>query len=198
MIKLYWCAQTRASRMVWLLEEAGLPYEVVPVDIRTPGGKDAVPGFHEASPMGKVPALADGPVTVADSAAIALYVADRYPEAGLAPAIDAADRGRYLFWMTYSPGVIEPAMAEKFSNATPNRLSHGWGDFGLMVETWEKGLGDSPWILGDRFSAADVMLGSSVLFMRMFGIMPDSPTLAGYADRCAARPAYQRSREREG
>jgi len=197
MIHFYWCPQTRASRIHWLLEELGQPYERITIDIRNPESRSDA-GFRAASPMGKVPAIRDGDgegaVTVADSAAIGLYLADRYPSAGLAPAVDDGDRGRYLWWMTYTPGVIEPAMAEKFSGTEPNRGRSGWGDFDLMLETLVKGLEGGPWLLGERFSAADVIVGSSVCFMKQ--LEPEA-TLDAYAERCLARPAYRTARAAE-
>lgn len=191
-MKLFWCPKTRAQRAVWMLEEAGLKYERVHTDIRGPE-KMRDPEFALASPMGKVPALADGEARLADSAAICIYVADKYPKAGLAPAIDDPKRGKYLWWMIYTPGVIEPAMSEKFVGSKPDRLRSGWGDFDLMIETFEKGLGKNEWMLGDKFSAADVMMGSSAAFMKQFGMLPNNKTLEAYADRCTARPAYKRA-----
>ena len=170
MIKFYWCPQTRASRILWMLEEMGEPFEIETVDLRKPETKSAE--FLAASPMGKVPAIADGPVKIADSSAIALYLADRYPACGLAPAIDDPQRGSYLYWMTFTPGVIEPAMAERFNNWEVNRGSSGWGDFDLMIEVLVKGLEPGPWLLGKHFSAADILVGSSVYFMKLFGILP--------------------------
>lgn len=196
MITLYWHPRTRASRALWMLEELGEPFEVAVVDISDPAAK-ADPKFRAASPMGKVPAICDGQVQLADSAAIALYLADRYPGAGLAPAIDAPDRGLYLYWMVFTPGVIEPAMAEKFGGWEPKPTSHGWGSFDLMIETLENGLKQGPWLLGDQFSAADVLVGSSVNFLKMFGILPETPALLEYVERCLARPAYQRALARE-
>lgn len=195
-MKLYWCPRTRASRAVWLLEEAGVAYERILADVRKPGGARD-PDFLAASPMGKVPALADGPVKLSDSSAIALYVADRYPQANLAPAIDDPDRGKYLYWMLYTPGVIEPAMAEKAGGWKTNRGQHGWGDFDSMIEVWEQALEPGPWLLGERFSAADTLVGSSGVFLRMFDMLPDSPVISAYADRCLARPAYQRAMQLE-
>ncbi|MCZ6554149.1 MAG: glutathione S-transferase family protein, partial [SAR324 cluster bacterium] len=151
------------------------------------------PEFALASPMGKVPALSDGDVHMAESAAICLYLADRYSGGNLAPAVDNAARGRFLYWMMYTPAVVEPAMSEKFSGGKVNRFSNGWGDFDAMIETFEGGLGSGPWILGERFSAADVMLGSSAVFLRRFGLLPDSPVIEGYADRCEERPAYRKA-----
>ena len=86
-------------------------------------------------------------------------------------------------------------MSEKFSGAETNRFRSGWGDFDLMIDTIEKGNAGKTWILGERFTAADVMLGSSTVFLRLFGMLPESPTLTAYADRCSARPAYQREME---
>ncbi len=195
-MKFYWCPKTRSSRVAWMLEELGRPYEPVHVDIRSDEAKPAE--FLAASPMGKVPAIADGEVRMAESAAICLYLADRYSVGNLAPAVDSDDRGRFLYWMYFTPAVIEPAMAEKFNNVKTNPQSAGWGDFDSMIATLTKGLADGPWIMGDHFSAADVMVGSSVVFMRMFKILPDSPELNAYADRCLARPAYQAALAMDG
>ena len=192
MMKLYWCPKTRAVRAVWMLEELGEPYERVFIDIRDPE-RPQNEGFDLASPMGKVPALADGKVHLAESAAICLYVADRYASGQLAPALDDDDRGRFLYWMFFTPGVVEPAMSEKFSGAEANRFSHGWGDYDTTLATLESGLETGPWLLGERFTAADVMVGSSVVFLRQFGILPESPALHAYADRCLERPAYERA-----
>jgi len=196
MITLFWCPQTRASRILWLLEEMNEPFEVQMIDIRDPEAKGD-PDFVAASPMGKVPAIMDttpnGVVQMADSASIGLYLADRYPASGLAPAIDDPSRGQYLYWMTYTPGVIEPAMMERFNNWEVSPTTSGWGNFKQMVEVLEKGLEGGQWLLGEQFSAADVMVGSSVYFMQQFGILPDNPVLGAYAERCLARPAYKKA-----
>jgi glutathione S-transferase len=200
MITLFWCPKTRASRILWLLEEMDQPFEVRAIDIRKPEAKTD-PDFQAASPMGKVPALLDtggGKVTrVADSAAIALYLADRYPSAGLAPPVDDPLRGEYLYWMTFTPGVIEPAMSEKFNEWQVDRYTSGWGNYDAMIEVLEKGVDRGPWLLGAKFSAADVLVGSSVCFMKAFGVLPDSAPLRAYAERCLARPAYQKAMARD-
>ena len=191
-MKLYWSPQTRSTRALWMLEEAGLDYERERVDIQNPDRENSAE-FLDASPMGKVPALVDGAVRMSESAAICLYIADRYAAGTLAPAIDDPARGKFLYWLMYTPAVIEPSMSEKFHGVETNRYRSGWGDFDLMLETLEGGLAGKDWVLGERFSAADVMLGSSVVFMRLFGMLPDSAVLGAYADRCLARPAYQRA-----
>ena len=200
MITLYWCPRTRASRILWLLEEMSEPFKVHLIDIRKSEDK-ADAGFMAASPMGKVPAITDvlddHTVQMADSSAIALYLADRYPAAGLAPPIGHPLRGLYLYWMTFTPGVIEPSMAERFNQWEVSRSTSGWGNFDSMVEVLGKGLEKGPWLLGEQFSAADVMVGSTLNFMQMFGIMPENAVLTSYLERCLERPAYARALARD-
>jgi glutathione S-transferase len=191
-MKLYWCPKTRAVRALWMLEELGEPYERVLVDIRDAGSKSE-PSFRAASPMGKVPAIEDGATRLWDSGAICAYLADQYPRAALAPPIGHPDRGRYLQWLLYTNAVIEPAMAEKFTNAQVSTAAHGWGSFDLMLGVLRDGLAPGPWILGARFSAADVLLGTACYFLRQFKLVDADPAIAGYVDRCSARPAFQRA-----
>lgn len=191
-MKLYWAPQTRAQRAIWMLEEAGLEYDMEVIDIRAADRKDSAE-FRAASPMGKVPAIVDGAVCMAESAAICMYIADRYAAGGLAPPIEDPRRGKYLYWIMYTPAVVEPAMSEKFNKVPANRGRNGWGDFDLMIETLEQALEGRDWILGDLFTAADVMLGSSAIFMRMFEMLPATRNLGNYADRCMARAAWQRA-----
>ena len=192
MMQLFWCPNTRAVRVVWMLEELSLEYELVNIDIRDTS-RPRPDAFAEASPMGKVPALADGAVRMAESSAICLYLADRYGDGVLAPAIDDSRRGAFLYWLMYAPAVIEPAMAERFGNHATSRVSHGWGDFDTMIAVLAGHVATHRWALGEQFSAADVMLGSSANFMKMFGILPDSAPIEAYIERCLERPAYQKA-----
>lgn len=194
-MKLFWAPMTRSQRAIWMLEEAGIDYEMELVDIRDENRKDS-DEFLAASPMGKVPALLDGDICMAESAAICIYIADRYCPGTLGPAIDDSRRGRFLYWTMYTPAVVEPAMSEKVGNIEANRYRNGWGDFDIMIETWDKALDGREWILGDQFTAADVMLGSSAIFLRMFELLPDTANIADYADRCLSRPANQRANEK--
>lgn len=191
-MKLFWAPQTRSPRAFWMLEEAGLSYETELVDIRAESRADSAE-FLAASPMGKVPALVDGDVSMSESAAICIYIADRYCSGTLAPMPVHPSRGKFLYWCMYTPAVVEPAMSEKFNNVEGNKVRSGWGDFETMIATFDAAFDDREWILGDQFSAADVMLGSSAVFMRMFDMLPDSRNLDAYADRCIARPAYARA-----
>ncbi len=189
-MRLYWSPGTRAIRATWMLEEAGLDYERAFVDL---GRSDRGPEFLAASPMGKVPALEDGDVRMWESAAICMYLADRYAPGRLAPAMDSPDRGLYLRWIFFAPGAIEPAAAEKKAGRLSVPRVNGWGNFAKTIETWERGLAGRIWIVADRFTAADVMLGSCAIGMRADGTLPESAVLESYADRCAARDAYRRA-----
>jgi len=191
-MKLYWCRNTRAFRIAWLLEEAGVDYERVVIDIRDAGAKNE-PAFRAVSPMGKVPALQDGAARLSDSGAISIYIADQYPQARLAPPVGHADRGRFLQWVTFTNSVIEPAMAEKFAKLEPRPTSFGWGSFELMLATFRAALAKGDWILGAQFSAADVLLGTSAFYLKQFGLIEEDPVLGAYAARCQARPAWQRA-----
>ena len=191
-MKLFWAPQTRAVRAIWMLEEAGVDYDLERVDIRAAERHDSEE-FLAASPMAKVPALVDGEASTAESAAICLYIADRYRYGDLSPRIDDPGRGQFLYWLLYTPAVVEPAMSEKFNRVEENRVRSGWGDFGTMIATWDRALQGRDWIHGAQFTAADVMLGSSAIFLRQFEMLPDTENISRYADRCLARKAYERA-----
>ena len=190
-MKLYWCPKTRAFRALWMLEELGVPYERVLIDIRDPEAtRDRI--FRLASPMGKVPALEDGATRLWDSGAICAYLADQYPQAILAPPIGDPSRGRYLQWLMYPNAVIEPAMVECFSKQPVSTAAHGWGSFEQMLGVLREGLATGPWVLGARFTAADVMLGTACRFLLQFGLITAEaePAIASYVTRCEGRPAF--------
>lgn len=193
MIKLFWAPKTRSLRALWMLEEAGAPYERVKIDIAAP---TRPPELVAANPMGKVPALVDGAAQLAESAAICAYIAERFPGAGLAPALGDPLRARYFHWLFFAPACIEPAYTEKFANVRLPASAAGWGDFNRVIATLERALEKGPWILGDRFSAADVMIGSDLLFgVERFSIVERKPVFDAYLQRCHARPALRRALE---
>jgi glutathione S-transferase len=191
-VKLFWAPKTRSLRAVWLLEEAGIPYQRIKIDIRDEASK-ANPELRAASPMGKVPAIEDGNVRIWDSGAICAYIADQYPQNRFAPSIGDPQRGEYLMWLMYTNSVIEPSMAEKFAKLPANPVQFGWGSWEQMLATLRHGLERGPWILGERFSAADTLLGMSCIFLRQFKMIGDEPVLDAYAARCSARPALVRA-----
>ncbi|MCC6946603.1 MAG: glutathione S-transferase family protein [Bradyrhizobiaceae bacterium] len=191
MLKLYWAPQTRSFSALWVLEEAGVPYEKELVDIRS--GVQDTPAYRRINLMGKVPALRDGDMIVAEQGAVCAWVADRFPEAGLAPSIDDPKRGAYLRWLFFAGNCIEPAYMQKFSGWSTVKSRAGWGNYELVVDVLDDAVKEGPWVLGERFSAADVMIGGGVYFGMAFGVLPERPSFAAYRERCVARPAFQRT-----
>jgi glutathione S-transferase len=193
MMKLYWAPRTRSLRALWLLEESGAPYERVSLDLSA--GEQKRVEYRAINPMAKVPALTDGPVSVAESGAICAYVAEAYPDAGLAPPLGDPARGRYLQWLFFSPGCIEPAYLTKSADMSVRPETAGFGTFDRVFEVLEAAVQPGPWLLGDRFSAADVLIGADLHFgMDIFKIVPERPLLRAYIERCLARPAFQRAK----
>lgn len=191
-MKLYWAPRTRSFRALWMMEEAGLPYERELIDIRS--GAQQSPEYRAINPMMKVPALADGEAVVSESAAICAYVADKAPEAGLAPGIGDPARGAYLKWLFFSAGCVEPSYLEKAMGLSiTNTAAAGWGNFDRVMGVLDEALRSGPWILGGRFSAADVMLGSDLHFGMAFKLVEPRPSFETYVARCRERPAYARA-----
>ena len=191
-MKLYHCPNTRAFTSLWMLEEVGEPYELVRVDIRAPGHPTET--YRRINPMGKVAGFADGECAMGETAAILLYVADKFPRTGLAPAPSDPRRGRFLQWLMFSPTTLEPAMAEKMRGTTPNSFSSGWGDYDRAMAALEAALAPGPWLFGEPFTAADLYLGSSLGFGLQFGMIDKRPAFVRFAERASARPAFQRAR----
>ena len=194
MMKLYWSPRSRSFTALWLMEETGVPYERVLTDIST--GAQRSLEFLTVNPMGKVPALQDGEATMAEAAAICAYVAERYPEANLAPDLGDVHRAKYLYWLFFAPSCIEPAIAQLAAKFEMNSVAAGWGDAKRVFDVLEAALEEGPWILGDKFSAADIAIGSSLSFaVRQFKMIQPRPSFDRYLDRCEARPAFQRAQE---
>ena len=192
MMKLYWSPRSRSFSALWLMEEAGQPYERVLTDIST--GAQKTIEFLAVNPMGKVPALQDGEATLAEAAAICAYVAERYPQAGLAPPLGDPRRAKYLYWLFFAPGCIEPAMVQIATKLEMNSVAAGWGDAQRVLDVLDAALEKGPWILGDTFSAADIAIGSGLNFaVRLFKMVPSRPSYDRYLDRCEARPAFRRA-----
>ena len=192
MMQLYWSPRSRSFSSLWLMEETGQPYERVLTDISTGAQRQAE--YLAINPMGKVPALRDGEATLAEAAAIAAYVAERYPEAGLAPPLGDPLRAKYLYWLFFGPGCIEPAMVQLATKLEMNPVAAGWGDSQRVIDVLDVALQKGPWILGERFSAADIVIGSGLNFaVRLFRIIPSRTSFDAYVERCMARPAFQRA-----
>ncbi|MBN9599283.1 MAG: glutathione S-transferase family protein [Afipia sp.] len=189
-MKLYWSPRSRSFTTLWLMEETGQPYERVLTDIST--GANKTPDYLAINPMGKVPALVDGDVTMAEAAAICAYVVDRYPQARLAPALDDPRRAKYLQWLFFATGCIEPAILQAYLKFEIPTSTAAWGSTTQTFDVLDRALETGPWLLGDDFTAADVAVGAGMNYaIRMFNMVPTRPNFDRYLDACAARPAFQ-------
>jgi glutathione S-transferase len=180
---------SRAANVVWMLEEAGVPYELQFVDFTA--GANRSPEFRRLNPMGKLPTLIDGETVVTESAAIGVYVADRYAYGALAPKVDEPARATYLRWSFYAPSVIEPGAYAQASKWEYRASSAGWGRYEDMLDTIEGAIGAGPYLLGERFSMADVIFGGTVRYMLQFKMLESRPAFVSYVERLSARPAAQ-------
>ena len=189
-VVLYHHPYSRAANVVWMLEEVGAPYELRYVDLKK--GEQKAPAILALNPMGKLPVITDGEAVVSESAAVGLYLADRYAPGTLAPALDDPARGTYLRWSLFAPSVIEPGAYAKMNNWTFTASNAGWGEHEVMLDAMEAALRNPPYVLGDRFTMADCIFGGTVGYMLQFGLIEKRPVFTEYAARLAARPAYKR------
>ena len=188
--------QSRGRIVRWMLEETGAPYET---EILEYGTTMKSPGYLAINPMGKVPAIRHGDAVVTECAAICAYLADAFPEAGLAPALD--DRARYYRWLFFAAGPLESAVINTslgFEVPEEREVMAGYGNLARALDTLEKAVSDSPYIAGETFSAADVYVGSQVNWGLQFGTMERRPAFEAYAARAIDRPAYRRANELDG
>lgn len=191
-LTLYHAAPSRSSVTLWMLEELGQPYDLKLLSLKQ--GDNLKPDYLAINPMGKVPALKDGEATLAEAAAICAYVAERYPEANLAPPLGDPLRAKYLYWLFFAPSCIEPAMVQIATKIEMNPVAAGWGDAERVFDVLDAALAKGPWILGENFSAADIAIGSALNFaVRLFKMVPPRPSFDAYIARCVARPAFQRA-----
>jgi glutathione S-transferase len=191
---LYHHPFSRAANVVWMLEEVGVEHELRYVDILT--GAQKAPDIVALNPMGKLPILTDGDVVVTESAAIGLYLADRYAYGRLAPRVDDPARGGYLRWSLFAPSVIEPGSMAKAAGWQYREGQAGWGSHAAMLAAMESAIADRAFILGDTFSMADVIFGGTLRFMLGFKMLEPRPTFTAYAERLSARLPLQRAEAR--
>jgi glutathione S-transferase len=188
---LYTNPMSRGRIARWMLEEVGVPYRVEVLDYAS-GMKDAP--YLSINPMGKVPAIVHRGKVVTECAAICAYLADAFPEAGLAPP--PAERADYYRWMFFAAGPVEAAVTEKARGITVDAEQGrmvGYGSYDRVVDVLEQAVGRNEYIASDRFTAADVYVGSHVMWGLRFGSLPDRPAFGTYAVRLANRPAFARA-----
>src|SRR5262245_17222423 len=196
-LTLYHAAPSRSSVVLWMLEELGEPYDIKL--IRLSAGENMKPDFLAINPMGKVPALKHGDTVITELAAICTYLADEFPEKKLNVPIGTPKRGVYLKWLFFGPGCLEPAVVDR---AMPRkeegqRATLGYGDYDTTMNVLAKAVEKGPWLMGDQFTAADVVIGANIRWGMIFKMVPARKEFVDYAERIAARPAAQRAEAKD-
>ena len=192
-LQLYTNPQSRGRIAHWMMEELGLPYETVWLDY---GTTMKAPEYLAINPMGKVPALRHGNAVVTEAAAICAYVADAFPEQGLKPAPGTPESAAYHRWLFFAAGPLEQAVtARSLGWEVPEGRSAmvGFGSYGATLDALERALSASPYVCGERFTAADVYVGSSVAWGLLFGTIEKRAVFEAYAERVQSRPAAQKA-----
>jgi len=194
MLTLVHAPRSRSSGFLWLLEEAGEPYEIQYVSIRRGDGSGEIDPTNP-HPHGKVPVLKDGSTIVFEQTAIALYVADKFPKAHLGPPFGDAARGPFLTMLSYYSGVIEPAFTSKFMNISVPRGTAGWVNSNEAMDFINARLAAQPYVAGQQFTAADVLYAGAFALFLNSPLLADKKTraLEDYVARCTARPARARA-----
>ena len=189
MLKFYHAPWSRSTNVLWMMEELGQPYEIELVDIRAP-----VPdAYRKIQPNKKVPAIDHDGVIVTERAAISIYLADAFPQAGLAPKIGDKDRAAYLTWLVYADSVFDPAVAVHTLKLEYPPSGVSFGSYEDMVANLERRLSENEYIAGARFTAADVQMAGSMGYVMQQGWLEQKPVFKAYVERCASRPAAQRA-----
>lgn len=191
-ITLYHAPRSRSLTVYMMLEELGVPYDLKFLNLAK--GDHKKPDYLKINPMGKVPAVTIGDEIVFETPAICCYLADLYPERNLAFSLASGRRGEYLKWLFFTSACLEPAVIDHIlKRDNPDPGSIGYGTLGKTISTIEKSLIDNPWIMGKTFSAADVVLGSTVFWAKMVGAIKKDSVLDSYAKRISEREAHQRT-----
>jgi len=192
-LTLYHAAPSRSSIVRWMLEELGEPYDIHVLDLSK--GEQLSPEFKAINPMGKVPVLRHGDAIMTESAAICTYLADEFPCAGLNMPVGSPERGPYLKWLFFGPGCIEPAIMDRAfpRQEEPRRGTLGYGDFDSVMAVTARGVEAGLYLMGERFTAADVVVGSTLRWGLSFKLLPELPELVAYVGRLEQRPALTRS-----
>ncbi len=184
--------QSRSAGVLVLLEELGADYELRVLNLRQ--GEQRRADYLAVNPMGKVPAIVHDGALVTEQGAVYAYLADLYPEAGITPAIGDRLRGPYLRWLFFYGSSFEPALVDRSLKREPAPPSTcPYGDYETMLQTLTDQLAQGPYLLGDRFTAADVLWAAALRWTTMFKLVPESPAIAGYIARVTARPAFARA-----
>jgi len=196
-LTLYHAAPSRSSIVRWMLEEVGEPYEIKLLNLKE--GEQRKPEYLAVNPMGKVPALDHDGTVITEAAAICAYLADAFPGAKLNVPVGDKRRGAYLKWLFFGPACIEPAISDRAfpRKEPPPPGTLGYGDFDTAMNVVAQGVAKGPYLLGEQFTAADVVVGATLRWGMMFKLVPERPEFRAYAARLGERPALQRATEQD-
>ena len=195
-LTFYTHPMSRGQTVRWMLEEVGEPYQTEILEYGTTMKSEP---YLSINPMGKVPAIRHGDKVVTEVAAICCYLADAFPQAGLAPP--PAERADYYRWIFFTSGPIEAAFSNKAAGWEPTpdkQRMFGYGNYGLAIDTLEKALTGRDYIAADHFTAADLFVAANVNFMLQFKLLEPRPAFTDYAARMTDRDAYRRAKDIDG
>jgi glutathione S-transferase len=192
-LTLYHVSPSRSSITLWMLEEVGAPYAIKLLKMSE--GENLQPDYLAVNPMGKVPALKVDDVVITEVAAICTFLADEFPAAKLNVPVGTPRRGLYLKWLFFGPSVMEPAMMDRAypRKEAPRASAVGWREFDTVLDIVAEALKPGPYLMGEQFTAADVVIGSGLRFGMMFKLIPERKEFSEYVARINARPAAQRA-----
>jgi len=191
-VTLFHAPQSRSGGVLALLEEIGADYELSVLDLRH--GEQRKDSYLAVNPMGKVPAIVHDGALVTEQGAVYAYLADLHPESGLAPAIGDHLRGPYLRWLFFYGSSFEPAIVDRSLKREPAApATSPYGDYDTMLTTLTDQLARGPYLLGDRFSAADVLWGGALRWTTRFKLVPELPVIVDYVARVTSRPSFVRA-----
>jgi glutathione S-transferase len=196
-LTLYHAAPSRSSIVLWMLEELGQPYDIKLIKLSA--GDNLKSDYLAINPMGKVPALRHGDTVITEAAAICTYLADEFPGAKLNIPVGTPRRGVYLKWLFFGPSCIEPAVIDRAAprKEEARRGMLGYGDFDTVMNVVAQAVAKGPWLMGEQFTAADVIVGANIRWGMMFKMIPPRQEFIYYAARIAARPAAQRAETKD-
>jgi glutathione S-transferase len=177
--------------------DAGQPYDIKLLSLQQ--GDNMKPDYLAINPMGKVPALKHGGTVITEAAAICTYLADEFPDAKLNIPVGTPRRGVYLKWLFFGPSCIEPAVIDRAAprKEPARRGMLGYGDFDTVMNVVAQAVAKGPWLMGEQFTAADVIVGANIRWGTMFKMIPERKEFSDYAARIAVRPAAQRAEARD-
>jgi glutathione S-transferase len=196
-LTLYHASPSRSSIVLWMLEEVGEPYDIKLLSLSK--GENMKADYLAVNPMGKVPALLHKGVAITAVAAICAYLADEFPDAKLAVPVGTPRRGVYLKWLFFGPGCLEPAVTDRAAprQEPPRRAMLGYGDFDTTMNVIAEAVTKAPYLMGDQFTAADVVIGSNIRWGMMFKMVPERKEFVDYVARLNARPASKQAEQKD-